>query len=223
MINKILNSKNNLPALLLYISIILLQFILGIFVKRNAMYFFNNNLYSIITLFFNISILFIMYILCKKYNISLKTIGFSFDTIKRSIVVGGAIIIITGLISNLSSNIFISVTNVGMYTALIQLFYFLFLIAFPEEILFRGFIGSNFLLCNKVISTIIVGLMDVTCHMPFQIIVGQLSLSDFSLFKIVNVVFLHCIFQYLFNRYKSFIPSTILHFSIDYFSWLSYQ
>lgn len=215
--------KDALLAIILYVVMILEFVLLGkLFVQKSSTlteaYIFCTT--GIVSL----SIIGFVFLFCSIRKQKFVTVGFSKKQATKSFVWGMILLIlvvIMGCIWLFASDLAIQ-TDIG--AIIMKIIYFLLFIGFTEELVFRGYIGTRLYGCftNKRLSIIVVGIMFSLMHIPFQMMLAQMSLLEYidahwvSLFYISII---HIGFQYLYSKYNSIIAPTILHFIIDFIQW----
>lgn len=208
--------SKNVACLFMYASLVITEVVFGLYMKQNAMYFSNQLYLMIYTIVFNVFNFVVMLFLCRKCNVKLIDISFSKAHMKKSILLGmgssAILLVLAWVFGDIKFDMIMNhIPDVLSYTI-----YQFFLIALFEEILFRGFFGACFFAQNKFLFLFIVGLLFTFLHLPFQMLVNSYPLSYFLLnIKFYNPLILHMIFQYLFNKYHSFLAPAILHTIIN--------
>lgn len=214
--------SKNVACLVLYASLVITELVFGVYMKQNVMYFSNQMYLMIYTIVFNVFNFVVMLFLCRKCNMKLTDIGFSRTHMKKSILLGMGASAILLVLASLSGDIKPIIIMNHIPDVLSYILYQIILIAFVEEVLFRGFIGNCFYVHNKVLSVFIVGLLFTLLHLPFQMIVNSYPLTYFLLnIKFYYPMILHMIFQYLYNKYHSFIAPTMFHTTINVITFLA--
>lgn len=102
--------------------------------------------------------------------------------------------------------------------------YFLFVVSFFEEVMFRGFINSRLegLVKNRTTTLILTAIFFSLMHMPFKSISFEGNIIQYF---VVNggyhliLCFVHIIFQHLYDQYRNILAPGIVHFSFDFFQW----
>lgn len=165
-----------------------------------------------------------LYLLLRKQKP--KTIGLTgknlFKSIRFGLVYALVYIVVFFIIHTLRDDL---AFRYDFKTVILNFFYFLFLVAFFEEVLFRGFINSRLLglTKNKYLNLILVSVLFSLMHWPFRAFgfsgtVRDYFLDNYSYHSILAI--LHFIFQYLYERYRNIAAPLILHFIYDYIQWL---
>lgn len=211
--------KDALIALILYSVAYIPFIILGkIFVLEGSTLTGTYTFFSTgIVAFICIGLVFLCCLLQKQ---KLATIGFSGKQAINSMVLGILLFVLVLILRCIDLGMGRSVqTDDG--PLIMRIIYNLVFIAFMEEILIRGYIGTRLYGCfkNKGLSIVLVGFMWSVYHIPFDMIVAQMSLLEYisaSWLYLLRVFIYHFIFQWLYSKYNSIIAPTILHFIIDF-------
>jgi hypothetical protein len=102
--------------------------------------------------------------------------------------------------------------------------YFLIVVAFFEEVMFRGFINSRLrgLLKNPTVTLIVTAVFFSLMHMPFKSMYFQDSVIEY--FAInggyhLILIFVHLIFQHFYDQHNNILAPGIMHFTFDFFQW----
>jgi len=212
-----------LLSLVLYVSLILMYYILGkIFTSdditlSSELVFTSTGIVSILTIA-------IVMILCLLRKQRLSSIGFSMVKAKKSLLCG--FILIIGIVV-----LFLTVTTLlkcilrsDINMMIMRFFYYLLEIAFVEELVFRGYIGTRLYgsIKNKALAISITGLLFTFMHLPFQMLMANMSIFEYVAANWVNLILIflmHLIFQALYAKYNSIIAPTLFHFIWDYVQW----
>ncbi|MFA5380853.1 MAG: CPBP family intramembrane glutamic endopeptidase [Candidatus Izemoplasmatales bacterium] len=102
--------------------------------------------------------------------------------------------------------------------------YFLIVVAFFEEVTFRGFINSRLkgLIKNQTITIILTALFFSLMHMPFKSMSFEGDVMQyFAINGTYHIIlcFVHVIFQHFFDQHNNILAPGIMHFSFDFFQW----
>lgn len=220
---KLYNKKDALLALLLYVVMTLTFILMGKhFIQKSTLtepyIFCFTGIISLVCISIVLSICFI-----RKQQ--LITVGFSKTNAKKSFILGTILLLIIVILKVIIPVVNGSVTiRTDLGQILMNIVYYLIFIAFMEELVFRGFIGTRLFgyFRNKLFSIIVVGILFAVLHIPFQMIVAQVSFSQYisdNMGILVNIFFWHFIKQWLYARYNSIIAPTMLHFIMDFIGW----
>lgn len=211
---------NKLLPLILFLIILLANLLMGIIIKylvtfsNENMIFYITGLYSFIML----SLLF-----CFIRNQSLSTIGINKKNFWKSLIIGLIISIIIAILSGVTAILNISVIQENIKLILMEIIYYFVFIAFTEEILFRGYIGSRLFIYRRWLTNVIVGFMFAFAHFPFQAVIQQINFMNYIMdnwFWVFSTIILHTLLQLFYSKYNNFIGPTLIHFSLDFFGWL---
>lgn len=186
-----------------------------------------------ITGIFSTVLIGIVFLFCKIRKQKIKTIGFNKDNIKKQLtnafIISSIIIVIRGIMPIISGNPFNpALLNVSFGKMVITLLsrgiYYLVFVAFFEEVIFRGYIGSRLYgyFKNKFFSIIVTGVMFSIIHIPMAMINVGMNLTEYIVnysFRLVFLVLYHVFFQILYSKYNSLISPVIVHFTIDFLIW----
>ena len=101
-----------------------------------------------------------------------------------------------------------------------NIFYYFIIIAFEEELSFRGFIQPRLypLLKKEWITLIIGGILFVFMHYPFQMAARGMSFIEYFPLFIAGApmqFIWHFVFSWLYRRFGNIFGGTILHGFID--------
>lgn len=219
--------KSNNKAISVYFAILTTTLITGF------AYCFLPNIFSkdisriIFSAVFTILILLFVHFLCRKDGTDFKAIYYNKNGFSKSLFYG---VIFSFIIFILQGGV--NLFNATAYfkgSALIVLsnmFNFLFLIGFFEEFIFRGYLAKKFFMYNKVVSTLLIGIMFVFAHVPLRfltsILISHIDISTF--FQIYSISFVydfifHIIMQVFYNKYHNSIGPVLVHFTINFISW----
>jgi membrane protease YdiL (CAAX protease family) len=158
----------------------------------------------------------LVFLFCSFRKQKLETVGFSKSQAKKSFSLGMLLFLLVVIYRCFGFGPGkIAQTDIG--SMIIKVVYYLVLIGFTEEILIRGYIGTRMFgyFKNKLLSIIIVGIMWSLYHIPFQMIVRQMSLIEYisaNWWNLLGIFILHFIFQWSYAKHNSIIAPTILHF-----------
>ncbi len=160
-------------------------------------------------------------IIVKLRNQKLSTLGLSIKKLKKSLVVGT----ILGLLMVFANNVIPSILSGCHLNQLSKLvyngFYYFIIIAFVEEIGFRGYIQTRIygLIKNKFIGIIIVSFMFSFMHIPFQMARADTTFFSFigsNFVWLIILLFWHIFFNFLHKKYNNIAANTIFHGFMDW-------
>lgn len=215
--------KDALIALILYVVMILEFVLMGkIFVQKSSP--MTETYIFCVTSIVSLNIIGFVFLLCSIRRQKLVTVGFSKTQAKKSFAVGMILFILVvlfGSIWTIISGLKIQ-TNIGVI--IMRIIYYLVFIGFMEELVFRGYIGTRLYgyFTNKRLSLVIVGIMFSLLHIPFHMVLIQMSLSEYLLVNWINLIYIFIfqfVFQWLYSKYNSIVAPTIFHFIWDFIQW----
>lgn len=215
--------KDILLALILYCIMVIEFLLLGeLFVQKKTE--LTETFVFISTGVVSLNIIGFVILFCTIRKQKLITLGFSKNKAKESFNFGMILLILVSIIGCIGANITGSRIQSDVGVILMRFIYFVFFIGFMEELVFRAYIGTRFfgVFSNKRLSIIVVGIMCSLLHIPFHMIITQISLFNYiSLHwvSLLRITVFHCGFQWLYSKYNSIIAPTILHFIIDFIQW----
>lgn len=210
-------------ALIVYVVMIFMFMLLGrLFVHKSStlteVYIFS------VTGIFALFLIGFVFLLCSLRKQKLITVGFSKTYAMQSFGIGKSLFMIVIALKGITSvnNGLIIQTDISLI--LKNIIYYLIFIAFMEEVVIRGYIGTRLYgyFTNKRLSIIIVGIMFSFEHIPFQMIVAQMSLMEYISLNweyLFSVALFHFVLQWLYTRYNSIVAPTIFHFIWDFIQW----
>lgn len=212
-----------LLALLLYLFVLLIYYILGRVFSSDTVKLTEGFIF-IFTGVVSIIIIGFTFALCLLRKQKLATIGFDMSKAKQSLKLGLVLTVIVVLL--FGTVIVVSDFSIKTDIPLIvmRFFYYLIDIAFVEELVFRGYIGTRIYGCfkNKMIAIAVTGVLFVFMHIPAQMVMADMNFLEYISYAWVNFIFiflLHFIFQFLYAKYNSIIAPTLFHFAWDYVQW----
>lgn len=191
-------------AIIYYVLFILGYILMGILYKCGVKY------YSVIQWLF--LIIAIVIVLIKDKGI--LNLGFSKENLKRNLLFSGIIVAISIIFAFLY-------TERSDSVIVKSVLYYLFYIAFQEEVIFRGFI-QNYLfgLCiNRKVIYITGALFFSLAHLPFQMFVNNMVDFSYIIVAIPQLVFtfaFHIVMCFITYKRKDILIPVSLHFAIDF-------
>jgi membrane protease YdiL (CAAX protease family) len=221
-----IDKKHELIGVFFYIYYILTLITLGIVKFKTPLYGYINNEY-LAKLIFNMLIIIItitpivtIMIMNKK---GFETIGLKLNKMKmyQSIsigIVGGIPFSILNIIGGIQEG---NTLEINLPKIFINFIYYLFYIAFVEELIFRGFIQIHILklIKSKWTSIFFVGVLFSLSHVPFMVIKYNINVYDFvkcNYIYLIILFFKHIYYLYLYTRYETLITPIIAHTLIDF-------
>ncbi|MFA9398481.1 MAG: lysostaphin resistance A-like protein [Clostridiaceae bacterium] len=219
--------KDGIISIVYYFYYSLLIFLFGLIMFKTSLYgdlsgnIANKQLYKFL-FYFPISILALapIFFTIKIKNQKFESLGMKARKNLKSIILG----IIFSLPFVLPS-IIINITQGARVLNLADCFwlflYFFVHIAFVEEIAFRGFIQTRIqgLIKNKWASILVVGIMFALMHIPFQMILANMSFIDFIIYDWAHLLvtfLIHIYLVYLYTRDNNILSTTVTHTLIDF-------
>ena len=157
-----------------------------------------------------------IFMMLKFQNQSIRTVGIKTDKVLKSIfigVIGSIPFAILNMIGPISSG---KVINPNILDGLWTFLYFLICIAFTEELVFRGFLQTRIqkIIKNKWIGIIVVGIFVGLMHVPFQMIMANMSFVDFlvhDMWHLITTSLIHIYLVFLYTRDNNILAPTIAH------------
>lgn len=169
--------------------------------------------------------LLIMGIYMKIRKQKLSSIGLRLKDGKKSLRLGlyysGIFLLVFVLINWIKGDITI---ESDWLKTLYKALYFLIVVAFFEEVMFRGFINSRLsgLLKNQTLTLILTALIFSLMHMPFKSMFFAGSVLEYfatnGAYHLI-LCFVHLIFQHFYDQYQNILAPGIMHFTFDFFQW----
>jgi membrane protease YdiL (CAAX protease family) len=210
-------------ALLLYVVVLFLYYIFGRIVISDKVTLTNELIYILTAVFALITLVSVL-LICLFRKQKITSVGFSNTYRKQSLKLGLILIIgITAIFFVITSVMGVTLIS-DPYKIIMRFFYYLFGIAFVEELVFRGYIGTRLYGCfkNKFIAISMTGLLFTFMHLPFQMLMADMTMIAYITSNWANLIFiflLHYVFQALYAKYNSIVAPTLFHFIWDYVQW----
>ena len=147
-------------------------------------------------------------------------VGLSWQNVFPSIVTGLFMGIIFILSYTIIPGIIAGLTLLPASAIAYNIFYYFVIIAFEEELSFRGFIQPRLypLFKKEWITLIIGGILFVFMHYPFQMAARGMSFTQYFPLFIAGAPMQfvwHLVFSWFYRRYGNIFGGTILHGFID--------
>lgn len=210
-------------ALTLYIVMIIMFSIMGqLFLQRGSSLtetyvFWTTGIVALL-------LIVLVFILCYIRKQKFVSVGFSKSNIFMSFRMGLSISAIVISIKGLLPIMLGSAVQTDIGLIIMKVVYYFVFIAFMEELVMRGYIGTRLYgyIRNKRLSIVIVGIMFSLLHIPLQIMITQMSLIEYISLNFGNLIYFiifHFVFQWLYSKYNSIVAPTILHFIWDFIHW----
>jgi CAAX amino terminal protease family. len=110
-------------------------------------------------------------------------------------------------------------------TILYNLFFYLVIIGFVEELIFRGFIQTRLhgLIHNENAVTAAAGILFSLMHVPFQMALNNMNTFQYisaNIMTLIILIFWHIVFAFLYKKYNSIVTGTLFHGFMDMCSGL---
>ena len=187
--------------------------LIALYIEGNI-YYSSGKYYGIYVSFIFIAIIFVIAIL------SHSSVGLNLKTGISGIIVGlllglifiGGYTIIPGIITG--------ARLLPTRTIAYNIFYYFIVIAFEEELSFRGFIQPRLypLLKKEWITLLIGGILFVLMHYPFQMASRGMGILEYFPLFIAGApiqLFWHYIFSWLYRKFGNIFGGSILHGFVD--------
>lgn len=170
----------------------------------------------------NVLLIALVFLLVRIRGQKLSTVGFTMRNFKRSLIVGTG----TGLVLSICANVIPGLLSggrwVGLGEALWNLFYMLVIIAFMEELVFRGYIQTRLYgaIKSDAAAVVVCGLLFAGMHIPFQLF--NRSGGDLAAFLsengswLLSTFVIHIAINFLYRKYNSLVAPTAFHFLVNF-------
>jgi uncharacterized protein len=104
----------------------------------------------------------------------------------------------------------------GPITLMGDFLYYLFIIGFVEELLFRSYIQTRIygLIHNSILAVIITGILFMLMHIPFQMGAARMGILEYIGNNYITLLFTflwHIVFRFLYAKYNHILAPTIFH------------
>ncbi len=214
----------------LLLTLILCVILTGLYMQIGLVYFYTEEPMTENFKFVSTGILSgieasIVFAFCIVRKQSLSSIGFSRTNSKKSLTF--AIILCLGVTILFTVIAVVSGSDIQKNVKLITMkfFYYFVFIAFVEELVFRGYIGTRLYGCleNKVLSITISGLIFTFMHIPVKVMMtdmGFIQYISYAWADLISVFILHFLLQFLYGKCNSIIAPILFHFIWDFVQWL---
>ncbi len=200
--------KDSYLALALYVVDMLLLYALG------KIHFHTGKYYGVIAEIVMIAVVVLI------GRAKLSSVGIS----KRGAVPGSVTGLVIGVIFLLSYTIIPGLVRGASFLPvgkiLYNVFYYFIIIAFEEELFFRGFLQPRLyaLFHREWVTLLVGGILFVLSHYPFQMATRGMGLVEFFPMFIASAPFQlmwHYAFTWLYRRFGNIFGGTILHGFVD--------
>ena len=226
----IVKKKDGIVLILYYMYLLTCTYLYGLMIYRtNLLYETSKYIsdYSLLMIIINLPIFvtelipIILIILINGQSIA--TIGITKYRIIKSIIIGIIAAIPLNALPIYGYLKGIYTLRLSFGDALLQLIYYIVIIGFAEEVIFRGYFQQRIsvLISNKYLSILICSLMFAILHIPYQIVRTEMSLYEFianEWFGLLLKGIMHIIFVYIYSLTKNIITSSIAHGLLDLFN-----
>jgi membrane protease YdiL (CAAX protease family) len=208
----------------LYVVVLVLYYGLGkVFTAKDGV--LTNEFIFIATGIVSLIAIAVVFLFCYFRNQKFSTIGFDPTHAKISLKYGLILMICVTIIFCISAIMSGTSFRRDIYSVIMWLFYYLIYIAFVEELIFRGYIGTRLygFFQNKLLGISITGLLFTFMHIPMQMLMSHMNFVEYVSNSWGNFIFiflLHYIFQILYAKFNSILAPILFHFAWDYVQWL---
>lgn len=151
----------------------------------------------------------------------LSSVGITAVKIKKSLILGFSAGVLLVLFNNILPGVLSGGCLKSIKSILYSLLYYFVVIAFVEEIVFRGFIQTRLygLIKNEIAAVVTAGLLFSAMHIPYQMAASGKSFPDFmqaNYIWLVLLVLWHVVFNFLYRKYNSIWTGTVFHGLMDW-------
>lgn len=162
------------------------------------------------------AVLALVFLVCARRGQPLCTLGITSKGIALSLffgVLGCAVIVaLKGGLRHFAGTL----ASAGALGLFVQLLYQLLFIALPEEIIFRGYIGTRLrgVINSSFTTALLTGVLWALAHVPFQLVIQNLSLAQYLSANwqgLVIIVILHFVFQWGYEKTNSLVAPVLWH------------
>lgn len=195
-------------AVIFYFLIMVVYYYMGLISASTGVYYGD---------IVNISIIVIAIILCLK---NLSKTGISSRNLLKSICISSIIGIIWLVSFSIVPNLQAGYRFLPLNTIINNAVYYFVIIAFSEEVSFRGFIQPRLypVLKKEWLVYLVGGIMFVLMHYPFQMTVRGMSFMEYLPFFLAGApmqLVLHYAFTWMYRRYGNIFGAAIWHGCVD--------
>ncbi|HKM21102.1 MAG TPA: type II CAAX endopeptidase family protein [Lachnospiraceae bacterium] len=163
---------------------------------------------------FNILMIAITFLFLKVRKEKLSSIGLYNGQWKKSCIIGlilAAILFFTNCLSNI-----ISGASFVAGKDILRLSFYYLTVAFCEEAVFRGYIGTRLygMSSNKYMVIIVTGILFVVMHFPYRMVAYGMTISDLTIHNvgwIVDLFVTHTVLSIIYMKTNSLYGSIIPH------------
>jgi len=172
--------------------------------------------------FFGLATICLVFVMVRMRKQSIQTVGITRAKLLRSSVVG-LVLSAPLVIFAVMPRIMAVDGHIQPAHVLYSVFFYLVVVSFGEEIVFRGYIQSRLhgLIKNSFFAVAIGGIMFSAMHIPFQSAVyyfqnGQRWPGWITPLQLLIWVGMHVVFNALHRKYNCLAAPTILHFFMNF-------
>lgn len=151
----------------------------------------------------------------------LSTLGLSTKKLKQSFIIGMIFGLLIVIFNNVIPSILLGCHLNQVSKLFYNAFYYFIIIAFVEEIGFRGYIQTRIygLIKNRFVGIIVVSFMFSFMHIPFQMARADTTFFSFigsNFIWLIILLFWHIFFNFLHKKYNNILGNTIFHGFMDW-------
>ena len=164
----------------------------------------------------------LVFLLIRGRKQSVQTVGITRTHILRSSLVG-LILSLPFIAFTVIPRITATIHAIQLFNVLYSIFFYLIVISFGEEVVYRGYIQPRLhgLIKNNFLAVILGGTMFSIMHIPFQSALyyfhnGQLWPSWITPLQLLLWFGWHIVFNAIYRKYNSLAGSVILHFFMNF-------
>ncbi|WOO36035.1 CPBP family intramembrane glutamic endopeptidase [Anaerocolumna sp. AGMB13020] len=145
-----------------------------------------------------------------------SSLGLSYKKLKQSLLLG----LVLGLFMILANNIIPGIAGGSHFAQiskiLYNIFYYFVIIAFMEELIFRGYLQTRIygLIKSDGLAIIVVAFMFSIMHVPFQMAINNKNALEFvagNFTLLIFTFFYHIVFNMIQRKYNNIAGNTLFH------------
>ncbi|BCK00660.1 CPBP family intramembrane glutamic endopeptidase [Anaerocolumna chitinilytica] len=198
-------------ALLYYLIFLIVYYCMG-------KIYLANHLYLGIACNIGLAVLCVIFVLLRKQKIN--SLAISLRKAKQAVILGSILGICMVLFNNVIPAVMSGCHFNQVNKVLYGIFYYFVIIAFAEEIAFRGYIQTRIygLIKKDSVAVIVVGIMFSFMHIPFQMALAGSNALAFiggNVVWLILLFFWHILFNFLHRKYNNILTNTIFHGFMD--------
>ncbi len=221
-----INRNDGIVSILYYIYYLSFIYLFGLFYIKMKPYIYTSGFSKEFTAFVYyipvpiLTLLPLAFIL-KFRKQSFASIGIKKDKILRSLILGFTYSLPVSVPFFIYSLYQGSRLNLNIFDLFWLFLYYFICIAFVEEVIFRGYIQTRIqtIIKNKWLSIYTVGLMFAFMHVPFQMLIANMSFIQFLLNDYIHLIITglyHIYFVYIYTRENHILAPTLTHAVINF-------